>query len=169
MKERLQEYALVGEIIGAVAIVVTLLFVGLELRQSNRLASTESLREGTQIWSNEYSDSFGTEEATAFMRKALNDYWTLSEDEKGRFFAAIMGFVSAFDTLHNQYGAGLLREEVYESIARSYYGLVNKPGAKEILKRNVPSLPAYLVSPAGNDLLVVPEDDLEPFSFLEKQ
>jgi len=169
VKERLKKYAQLGEIVGAVAIVVTLLFVGLELRQSNRLARTESLRAGTQIWSNEYSDSFGTEESTAFMRKAMNDYRSLSEDEKGRFFAAIMGFVSAFDTLHNQYEAGLLRKEVYESIARNYYGLVSKPGAQEILEVNVPSLPAYLMSSAGNDLLVLSEDDFEPFSFLGKQ
>lgn len=166
MKERLQQLALFGEIIGALAIVVTLLFVGLELRQSNRLASTETLREGTQIWVNEYADSFGSEESTAFMRQALNDYQSLSNDEKGRFYAAMMGFVAAFDTIQNQYEAGLLRDEVYVSIGRGYYQLVSMPGAQELLRENVKSLPPYLLHP-NDDRLIAPEDDLG-YSFLRR-
>lgn len=168
MKGRLQEFALVGEIIGALAVVVTLLFVGLELRQSNRLASTESLRVGTRIWVDEYSDSFGSEESTAFMRQALNDYQSLSDDEKGRFFAAVFGFVAAFDTIQNQYEAGLLREEVYVSIARGYYRLVTMPGAQELFRENSPSLPPYLYHPTEDQALVIQEDDFGTFSFLQR-
>ncbi len=72
MNKRLKEYARIAEIIGAAAIVVSLLFVGQELRQSNRLASAESLRAGTQVWLKANAVNIGTEESTAFMRKALN-------------------------------------------------------------------------------------------------
>ena len=80
-----------------------------------------------------------------------------------------MGFVSAFDTLHNQYEAGLLREEVYISIARNYFGLANKPGAKEILEENIPTLTPDLWITAGKDVSVVREDDFETYSSLENQ
>ncbi len=168
MRKRLKEYALIGEIIGAVAIVVSLLFVGQELRQSNRLASAESLRAGTQVWLKAYAVNFGSEESTAFMRKAFNEYQSLSEDEKGRFYAGIFEFVAAFDTLRNQYEAGLLREETYISIARSYYSLIGMPGTQKLFKENDVYLAPYLLDPAGNDAMTGREEDLAPWAFLQE-
>ncbi len=166
MKERLQEYALIAEIIGAVAIVLSLLFVGQELQQSNRLASAESLREGTQVWIKANAETLGSEESTAFMRKALNEYQSLSEDEKGRFYVGIFEFVAAFDTLHNQYEAGLLREETYISIALGYYSLIKMPGTQKLFKENEVYLAPYLLDPTGNDAMTVREEDFPPWPFL---
>jgi hypothetical protein len=167
MNKRLKEYALIAEIIGAAAIVVSLLFVGQELRQSNRLASAESLRAGTQVWLKAYEVNFGSEESTAFMRKAFNEYQSLSEDEKGRFYVGIFQFVAAFDTLHNQYEAGLLREETYISIALSYYSLIKMLGTQKLFKENEVYLAPYLLDPAGNDVMILREEDFPPWPFLQ--
>jgi hypothetical protein len=168
MNKRLKEFALIAEIIGAAAIVISLLFVGQELRQSNRLASAESLRAGTQVWLGAYRANFGSEESTAFMRKGLNEYQSLSEDEKGRFFVGIFEFVGAFDTLHNQYEAGFLREETYISIALSYYALIGKPGTQKLFKENGTYLAPYLLDPAGNEAMTGREEDLTPWAFIQK-
>ena len=168
MKERLQEYALIGEIIGAVAIIVSLLFVAQQLQQSNRLAAADSLREGTQVWQKAYVENFGSEESTSFMRKALNDYQSLSKDEKGRFYARFFGFVAAFDTLHNQYEAGLLREETYLSIARWYYSLVQMPGVRQMFEENDIYLAPYLLDPGSNDAFVGKGVTLAPLPFFEE-
>lgn len=169
MNQKLSDWASIAEIIGAVAIVVSLLFVGIELRYSNTLAATESLREGTQIWVDEYKRALASEESTAFMRKALNEYEDLNEDEKGRFFGSIMGFVAAFDTIYNQYEAGLLREEVFVSIALGYYSLVSMPGSQLVLAEAT-ALPRYLVDYSVNDVLIGREAELaEPYSFLRLQ
>ncbi len=167
MNQRLSDWASVAEIIGAVAIVVSLLFVGLELRDSNRLAATESLKDGTQLWLDEFRRNLGSEESTAFMRKALNDYDDLSNDEKGRFFASMMGFLAAFDTIYNQYEAGLLREDVFISIALAYYGLVEMPGGRRVLTEEAYALPPYLLDYSVNDILIGREDELDAgYSFL---
>ena len=44
-KEKLQEYALIAEIIGAVAIVCSLIFVGLQIRQNSRISSVNAYQE----------------------------------------------------------------------------------------------------------------------------
>lgn len=149
MKEKLQEYALIAEIIGAIAVVISLLFVGMQVRQSNNLASADSLREGGEMWLRAY-DSFQTEESTAFMRKALNDYQGLSKDEKGRFFNLMFKYVGAFDILHNQYEAGLLREETYVSIAGAYYSLVSLPGVRDLFEETTRYVPPYLLEPSDD-------------------
>lgn len=165
MKERLQQYALIAEIVGAIAIVISLAFVGLQVQQSNTLASTQSLAQGTQLWLDEYRRNFGSNESTAFMRRALNDYGGLSKDEKGRFYSALLGFVGAFDTIHNQYDAGLMPEEVYISIARGYYSMIGMPGAQRLFDEMDIYLPSYLLMPAQGSSF---EDRLAPWPFLEE-
>jgi hypothetical protein len=44
MKEKLQKYALIAEIISAIAIVVSLIFVGIQIQQSNNLARAVAYR-----------------------------------------------------------------------------------------------------------------------------
>lgn len=168
MNQRLQRFAWIGEVIGAVGVIVSLVFVGLELRQSNLLAASESLREGTQYWLQAYDESIGSEESTAFWRRGLNDYVGLSKDEKGRFYATFFRYVGAFDTLHDQYEAGLLREETYRSIARSYYSLVKMPGVQQMMREMEIYLAPHLLDPAHNEALSGLEDDLAPWPFLEQ-
>ena len=43
MKEKLQEYALIAEIIGGIAIVASLLFVGVQINQNNKLIEASAM------------------------------------------------------------------------------------------------------------------------------
>jgi hypothetical protein len=45
MKEKLQQYALVAEIVGGIAIVASLVFVGLEIRQNSRVSQVNAYQE----------------------------------------------------------------------------------------------------------------------------
>ena len=62
------------------------------------------------------------------MRKALNDYTCLNQDEKGRFFAVIIGYVGAWDNIRAKYEAGFLDEAIYNSITISFASLLQTPG-----------------------------------------
>ncbi|NQV70880.1 MAG: hypothetical protein HQ498_12715 [Pseudohongiella sp.] len=168
MKEKLQEYALLAEIVSAIAIVISLVFVGLQIQLSNTMVRTDSLRDSTQIWVAAYTQAFGTEESTAFFRKAASNYDDLNNDERGRFFTIMSGFVSSYDNIYNQYESGALREDVFVSIALLYYGIVGMPGARRVLEDNVAMLPPYLVDYSVNEILIGQEESMEhQFSFLK--
>jgi hypothetical protein len=153
MKEKLQEYALLAEIIGAIGIVVSLLFVGVQVRQSNSIATTDAIKDGTQIWTVAYHEAFGTEESTAFFRKAINRCEDLSDDERGRFFVVLGHFISAFDNIYNQYINERLPDEIFVSISLTYYGIVSTACAQQTMNRDYLSLPPWLVSASGIDVL----------------
>ena len=85
MKDKLQVFALWAEILGGIAILVSLIFVGVQLSQSNSLATTDALREGTELWTDAYVYALGTEESTAFFARAINRCDELSMAEHGRF------------------------------------------------------------------------------------
>jgi hypothetical protein len=163
---KLEKWALIAEIVGALAIVVSLLFVGLQIRQSNSLAATDALKEGTRIWTDAYVAAFGTEESTEFFRKVVRSCDELSPEEHGRFFGIMVNFISAYDNIFNQYTAGRLREDVYVSIAAAYYGIAGTPCAQRVLLEQVPLLPAYLIGPDDIPALVDHEDVMKLFDFL---
>ena len=166
---KLEKWALIAELVGGIAIVVSLLFVGLQVRQSNSLAATDALKDGTQIWTSAYVAAFDTEESTAFFRKAVISCETLSAEERGRFFGIIVRFVSAYDNIFNQYEAGRLREEVFVSIASVYYGIARNPCSQRVLLEQLPLMPPYLLRPDGIDALDGHEGDMKLFDFLTEQ
>jgi len=166
LKENLQVYALWAEILGGVAILVTLLFVGVQLRQSNSLAATDALREGTQLWTDAYVYAFGTEESTAFFARAINRCDELSMAERGRFFAVFSKFVSAYDNIFNQYESGRLRVEVFVSIASIYYSFANTECGQKVLLQDFTLMPPWLIGPSEIEVLSGREDDINLPEFL---
>jgi len=146
MNQKLSDWASIAEVLGAVAIVVSLVVVGVELRQSNALATTDSLKDGTQLWTDAYVSAWGTEESTAFFRKAVNHCEDLSKDERGRFFTTLFKFVAAYDNIFNQYESGRLREEVFVSIAAIYYPIANTACAQSAFSQDIAIMPPWLVS-----------------------
>jgi hypothetical protein len=166
LKEKLQVYALWAEILGGLAILVSLLFVGIQLKQSNDLATTDALREGTELWTDAYMTAFGTEESTAFFTKAINHCNDLSKSERGRFFAVLSKFVSAYDNIFNQYESGRLRQEVFISIASVYYSYASTVCGQRVLSQDFPLLPPYLLSPSEIEVLSGHDGEMKLPDFL---
>jgi hypothetical protein len=165
---KLKKWALMAEIVGAVAIVVSLVFVGLQIRQSNSLAATEALKEGTEIWTDVYRTALGTEESAAFFIGALNDCEQLSPPQRARFFALIAKFLSAYDNIYNQYESGRLREEVFISIALGYYALANAACVQRVMVNDFQNLPPWLLGPDGIAVLTGREADMRLPAFLQQ-
>ena len=160
----IQDWGAVGEILGGIAVFLSLGYLALQIRQSNIQAKAESLRIGTQSWVLQQQKAFDSEEKVAFMRKALNDYTGLSHDERGRLWAILLGYIAPFDNLYNQYEAGLLRKEVFESIEGAFISIVTSPGARECLVAFHASspLPEYLMAYIRGD--VPGANEVQPMS-----
>ena len=84
--------AAVGEIVGATAVVVTLLFVAREIRQNNRALSVAALRDTTAQW-NHWSEMLATSSDLAdIVVRGNNAYDSLSSGEKMRYGAYVQAF-----------------------------------------------------------------------------
>ena len=58
----------VGEIFGALAVFLSLIYLATQIRQSNNQARSEALRIATVAWADQHHKAFGTEAHVAFMR-----------------------------------------------------------------------------------------------------
>lgn len=143
----LQILSLIIEISGLVFIVISVFFLAKQLNHGNRLASAESMSDAVQLYLQQYNNSFGSEEKASFMRKALNDYSSLNQDEKALLFSIIIGYIGAWDNIRTKYQAGFLPEGTYYSITTAFASLLQSPGGfacTEQINREF-GLPSYVM------------------------
>src|SRR6266480_1926509 len=90
----LSDLANLGQIIGAVAVVISLIYVALQIRQNTnavRSATAQSVHEHFASW---YHLIAADAELCRIAANGLRDYQSLSENERTRFIAVFMSFLS---------------------------------------------------------------------------
>lgn len=122
-----------GEFVGAIAVVATLGYLAVQIRHGAVQARSEALRNATSAWVTQQRSAFATEEHTAFMRKALNDYQSLTADEKGRFFGVLLGYISPFGDVYDKHRSGLMEVETFRAIEDAFVNVVTSPGARDCI------------------------------------
>lgn len=137
MKEKLQEYALIAEITGGIAIVISLAFVTLELQESNLQARANAAIQISELIS-DWSFNLGNEpEASKVFLDGLNDFNALSDKEKSQFQYLIVSFYSALSgaiTARNlilRDGDTSLIEGGNGNLQNLILNIVGKPGFKQ--------------------------------------
>jgi hypothetical protein len=75
----------VGEILGAVAVVVSLVYLATQIRQNSRSVNIESERFLNESWNTIQRDLATDEGIADIINRGLNDYVSLAPAEKGVF------------------------------------------------------------------------------------
>ncbi len=126
----LQEWANVAEIVGAVAIVVSLIHVSLELSDNTRAIRSAAVNDASTSMQAWYLQVSGNEQLSSLFYRGIRDPESLSREELFQFFmsahAAILGFQNAFELALE----GTLDEDVKRSITMSLLATRNEPGFK---------------------------------------
>ena len=82
----------VGEVIGAIAVVATLLFIARDIRQNSKALSIAALRDTTAQW-NQWSDMIaGSSDLADIVAKGNVSYASLSAAEQLRYGAYVQSF-----------------------------------------------------------------------------
>ena len=128
--ERLQRWALAAEIIAASAVVVSLGFVGIQLRESVRAtksATANAANTATSAW---YTTIGNDGEASSLFYRYMTDFDSLNEEEK---FQMIMNLHGVLLTSQNAYylmQEGTLEQDLQTTIAAPIHAIKNLPGWK---------------------------------------
>jgi len=106
------ELASIAEIVGAVAVVITLIYVARELRQNSRALSITALRDTTAQW-NEWSSMLaGSADLADIVARATDSHEELTPSESLRFGAFVQSF---FDNVES-YRSLVLDHQVEKDI-----------------------------------------------------
>jgi hypothetical protein len=104
----LNDLANLGQIVGAVGVMITLVYVALQIRQNTnavRAATAQSVHEHFASW---YHLLASDESLSQVVIEGLKDYGSLSEKDKARCVATFMAFLSYSQNAFLKWRQGLL-------------------------------------------------------------
>jgi len=119
------------EIVGVVAVLVSLLFVGLELRQNSDLLRITA----TQTLAAEYGDALEVMayegEAACVYARGINGLDNLNEVQRLRFFVQMFLIFRSAEQLHFYSMEGMVEDHVWRGFERQLLEVANLPGVQE--------------------------------------
>ncbi len=134
MKEMLQEYALIAEIVSAIAIIISLVFVGFQIKD-NTIATQASMFQEIAALDIQILLTMGNSQETAKIVTSFRENpGALSEDEQNQGFYFFAAEVRHIENLFLQYKNKMLPEEGWQARKALVEGLVQSPGFGVLLK-----------------------------------
>ena len=116
----LNDWAAIGEIVGAIAVVVTLIYLAVQVRHSKEAldANTRAIRGSTldAITQNQQTELRWSADTAHVWRKVLEDPESLTFEESWQASEWMTAALCARQNEYRQYRQGLLEEDVWESI-----------------------------------------------------
>jgi len=119
LKPRLSQIAHIAEVIGAAAIVVSLVYVGIEINENSRAVRSAMAKESTTAVSAWYTALGSNQQATHAFRVGLVEPEAISEDELAQFFYLAHGLMLEFQSAFYISQEGTLDQALQDSITRT--------------------------------------------------
>jgi hypothetical protein len=124
----LGEITNLAEIIGTVAIVVSLIFVGLQIRQNTDQIAVASYQTGLRFI-HSINELTATPESADLVIRGLNDFDALSQIDKAQFDSKLADLTNDFFAARQLFLQGSLSAEEFAGFERVMAQMLRSPGA----------------------------------------
>jgi hypothetical protein len=124
----LEQASFLAQIISALAIIASLIFVGVQLRQATRAMRNSSSQAHSAIYSEIISTIIDNGNFASIWRRGLSEPESLNEDEWVRFIACASAQFRFFESSRVQWLQGLLDEEHWQNIEAQVNSFASQPG-----------------------------------------
>ena len=127
----IQDIGSVGELIGAIATVATLVYLARQIRANTgavKSAAAQSVHENFATW---YRMLASDPELPQIITDGLRDYSALSEAGKARFVSTFMAFLSCSQDAYLKWREGSLSPALWSGWEFNIMNLVHAPGGRD--------------------------------------
>jgi len=125
----LQDLGSIGEIVGAIGMIVSLVYLSVQIRQNTRSVRTASFQEAVRDVI-AITDGLSTDrELSRIYWKGLADFSSLDPEERRRFSAYMVGMFRRFENIVYQTRYGALDAGAWVGIKRTAITTLARPGA----------------------------------------
>ena len=131
MKEKLQEYALIAEIVGGIAIILSLIFVGMQINQNYEMMRYQTRSELALALSQRMWDAANSPYFSSINFAVDPD--TLTGLDKERQKTGFNSIFRLYENMYYQYKNGLFDEDEFNVEAQAWKDIVNLKGPSELL------------------------------------
>lgn len=120
----------ISQIVAAVALVASLAFVGIQLRQNTKSLHAATSTAHTQLLIQLGLFAGGTDDAAHIWKAGLQGLDQLNENERVRFTVFLSTLMRFFEASRVQWLHGQLDKEHWHSVEQQVKGLATQPGVK---------------------------------------
>jgi hypothetical protein len=125
----LEDLGNIGEFLGAIGVVVSLVYLALQIRLNSRSIQASSYQSMTSHLAELNRVVVESPEIARILDVGSQDLTNLSAEERSRFELILVNRLRHFETLHYHYVRGLLEEPVWQAYRNVLGDILNSPGA----------------------------------------
>ena len=150
----IQELGAIGELVGGIAVIATLIYLAIQIRLSVGEARREAVNSERGAASFPLQLCRLTESAdnVEALRAGLKDYESLSPDQAGLFNTLLLGLFVSFVTVNDYYEQKIIPADEYEASEGNFLRLLVTPGGREWWDRTKELYPTRGVSYVEQEL-----------------
>lgn len=130
MKLKLSDWASVAEIVGAIAVVISLVYVGAQVRDSTRAVRSAAVNDANLAAQGWYSDISSNRQLTEVWLRSMLSSEPLSSEDEFQFLMSMHAVMLAFQNSYLLSQEGSLDPEVLAGITTPILGVKDLPGMK---------------------------------------
>lgn len=123
-------YAALSEILGAIAVVASLVYLGRQIHQANRQAQAEARYSFVEAYSQMNLTIASDKAVASIFRRGLKGE-TLDEDEYMQYFAVVGQFLNTWSVLFDMSREGLLPPAQWTMIQKDIITMISSPGGEK--------------------------------------
>lgn len=127
----LEEIYYVGQTIAVVALFLSIIFVGYQIRHNTKAIKATSHHAVTDSFNQISSLLIGDPSLGRVWRLGLTGLKNLGEDERGSFGFMLLAYSRIFETLYYQYKNGTMDRKLYDAEVKTLEWAVACPGFRE--------------------------------------
>ena len=125
----------VSQMIGSIAVVISVLYLAVQLRSSTRVARVAAMDAAAAALRDVTKPFMENAELGRVWRTGLENLEALSPEDQARFFHAAHQFLKALETIHYHYVYGLLDPQLWAGWRELLHHYVATPGIRFYLER----------------------------------
>ena len=126
----------IGEMVGAIAVIVTLGYLAVQIRQNTRTVRA-STHHGISRELNELNIAFGSDPAvSSLLLRGSEDYSQLDHDERFQYTLLMRAAFGTYNDAFLQFREHLISGEVWATFRPVLAAIFGSPGAREWWERN---------------------------------
>ena len=126
--DRLQKWALIAEVMGGIAIIISLIFVGIQFRENTRATRSATANDANALTSSWYMELGNNEQSSRLFYRFISDFDSLAPEEK---FQMVMKLHSALLSFQNSFylaEEGTLDPRIRDTINEAIVVIKDTPG-----------------------------------------
>lgn len=128
MKMKLEEWASIAEIVGALAVVVSLIYVGIQVNDGAGAARSAAANDANVALQEWYMQTGSDQHTSALLYRGLVSEQALPDDEEFQYLMMTHGFFLGVQNSYLLAQEGTIDEELLNSLKNAIFGIQNLPG-----------------------------------------